>query len=246
MALFCWMLQCNVSVLPVIFKQHKSISNSQEVAYQRLHRNWNALWSSYPLHEKGGTNKSCKVTEKGWTRQTDENRPPRAPPHQHTVKQLWSPCLFVQNSHQPRSGRCGQKEEEIAVNLWVIENTYIPLCLHLYTPSSSLAPTFYTNTVLMEPPSPSCSPSPTGLNWCKRLCAHLLSGGEVTYLCSLLAVSCPTFSQLQVLMPSHCFPLCPGGVCGKIGGPLRCLMAFIDSHQTLQLPFSLCYAVKAF
>lgn len=46
----------------------------------------------------------------------------------------------VQNSHQPRSGRCGQKEEEIAVNLWVIENTYIPLCLHLY--------------LLLKPPHP--------------------------------------------------------------------------------------------
>lgn len=44
------------------------------------------------------------------------------------------------------------------------------------------------------------------------------------------------------------FPPCPGGgvVCGKIGGPLRCLMAFIDLHQTLQLPFTLCYAVQAF
>lgn len=29
-------------------------------------------------------------------------------------------------------------------------------------------------------------------------------------------------------------------VCGKIGGPLRCLMAFIDSNQTPQLPFTLC------
>lgn len=87
---------------------------------------------SYQSQEKGGTNKSCKVTEKGGTRQTDENQPPPAAPHQPTVKQLQSPRLFVQNSHQPRSGRCGQKEEEIAVNLWVIENTYIPLCLHLY------------------------------------------------------------------------------------------------------------------
>lgn len=25
-----------------------------------------------------------------------------------------------------------RKKEEIALNLWVIENTYIPLCLHLY------------------------------------------------------------------------------------------------------------------
>lgn len=62
----------------------------------------------------------------------DENRPPPAPPHQPAVKQLQSPRLFVQDSHQPHSGRCGQKEEEIALNLWVIENTYIPLCLHLY------------------------------------------------------------------------------------------------------------------
>lgn len=28
---------------------------------------------SYQSQEKGGTNKSCKVTEKGGTRQTDEN-----------------------------------------------------------------------------------------------------------------------------------------------------------------------------
>lgn len=160
MALFCWMLQCNVSVLPVIFKQHKSISNSQEVAYQRLHRNWNALWSSYPLQEKGGTNKSCKVTEKGWTRQTDENRPPRAPPHQHAVKQLWSPCLFVQNSHQPRSGRCGQKEEEIAVNLWVIENTYIPLCLHLYLLLKPPHPFFLSGAHLLYQYSTNGTPFP--------------------------------------------------------------------------------------
>lgn len=82
--------------------------------------------------KKEGSNKSCKVTEKGWTRQMDENWPPPAPPHQPAVKQLRSLCLFVQDSHQPRSGRCGQKEEEIALNLWVIENTYIPLCLQLY------------------------------------------------------------------------------------------------------------------
>lgn len=62
----------------------------------------------------------------------DENGPPPAPPHQPTAQQLLSPRLFVRDSHQPRSGRCGQKKEEIAVNLWVIENTYIPLCLHRY------------------------------------------------------------------------------------------------------------------
>lgn len=139
--LLCWMEQCSVCApvcvcvcLPVIFKQHKSISCTQEVAYQHLHRSWNALWSSYPLQKKKkeGSSTSCKVTEKGWTRQTDENRPPPAPPHQPAVKQLRSPRLFVQDSHQPRSRGCGQKEEEIAVNLWVIENSYIPLCLHLY------------------------------------------------------------------------------------------------------------------
>ncbi|MED6242619.1 hypothetical protein ATANTOWER_007388 [Ataeniobius toweri] len=77
--------------------------------------------------------------------------------------------LQIQDSHQSRSGRCGQKEEEIALNL-------------------------------------------------------------------------------EVLMPCYCPSPYPGGevVCRKIGGPLRCLMAFIDSHQTLNLPFTERYAVQAF
>lgn len=158
---------------------------------------------------------------KGWTRQT--NSPPPAPPHQPAVKQLRSPCLFVQKSHQPRSWRCGQKDEEIAVNLWVIENTpvspslptfWIPqplfLCgahlLNQYTPNGT--------------PCPSSPLSPTGLNWCKRMSANLLSGGEVTYLCSLLAVSClPPFPSCRYWCPAIVSPSAQGVFVGKLGDP---------------------------
>lgn len=78
------------------------------------------------------SDKSCKVTEEGWTRQTDENRPPPASLHRPAVKQLWYPRLFVQDSHQPRSGGCGQREEEIALNLRVIEKKLSPVSSSLY------------------------------------------------------------------------------------------------------------------
>lgn len=149
-----------------------------------------------------------------WQRKVEQGKRMKADlpdsSHQPTVKQLWSPRLFVQNCHQPRSGKCYQKTKEIAVNLWVIEHTYIPLCLHLYLLWKPPDPFFFYGAHLLYQytangiPSSPCPPSPTGLNWCKRLPPHFLSGGKVTHFCGLFAVSCPTFSQLQVLMPSHC------------------------------------------
>lgn len=175
---------------------------------------------------------------KGWTRQT--NPPPPAPPHQPAVKQLRSPCLFVEKSHQPCSWRCGQKDKEIAVNLWVIENTYIPLCHHLYlrfeshNPYFSVEPTFWTSTLQMEPLAHPVLSLP--LDW--------IDANEWVPVCCL-EERWPTCAVCSLSPASHLspvagidapplFPLCPGGICGKIGGPLRCLMAFIDSHKTIQ------------
>lgn len=88
-------------------------------------------------------------------------------------------------------------------------------------PSSSLVSTFLYQHSVNGTPSPSCPPSPTGLNWCKWLCAHLLSRAEVTHLCGLLTVSHPELSQLQVLMPRHCLPPTQGveWFVGKLGDP---------------------------
>lgn len=57
---------------------------------------------------------------------------------------------------------------------------------HLYPPVSPSLPALKTSTphfpyahlnaLLMAPLPPSCPPSPTGLNWCKRSLAQLLSG----------------------------------------------------------------------
>ena len=75
--LLCWMEQCSVCApvcvcvcLPVIFKQHKSISCTQEVAYQHLHRSWNALWSSYPLQKK----KKAPAQAARWQRKVEQGR----------------------------------------------------------------------------------------------------------------------------------------------------------------------------
>lgn len=60
------------------------------------------------------------------------------------------------------------------------------------------------------------------------IATHFLSGADplVWFAHRLL----PHLLQVADIDALPLFPPCPGGgvVCGKIGGPLRCLMAFID------------------
>lgn len=99
------------------------------------------------------------------------------------VKQLRSPRLFVQSSHQTLSGGCGHKEEEIAVNLWVIENVYIPSRVHFYLLYKQ--PFYLCDPHLLQQ-APGWKPFPTlpsGSHW---MLVPIAGVGGVTHLCACL------------------------------------------------------------
>lgn len=142
-------LVCVCVCLPVIFKQHKSISCSQEVAYQHLHRSWNALWSSYPLqkkrrlqHKLQGDRERLNKAD-GWKQTSSCSSPPT---RSQTIAISTPLCSGLPSASQrgvwsERGGNCCE-----FVGNWKL----------LYPPVSPSLPALKTSTPLLPPwPPPS-------------------------------------------------------------------------------------------
>lgn len=157
--LLCWMEQCSVCApvcvcvcLPVIFKQHKSISCTQEVAYQHLHRSWNALWSSYPLqkkkrrlqHKLQGDRERLNKADR-WKQTSSCSSPPTRSQTIAISTPLCSglPSASQQGVWSERGGNCCE-----FVGNWKL----------LYPPVSPSLPALKTSTPLLPPRRPPSIP----------------------------------------------------------------------------------------